>query len=421
MQVFKFGGASTSSIERIQQIPAILQRYPNDTLLLVVSAMGKTTSALEKLTRAYYQGENEKALTIFRQIKQQHFDIAKYLLVTHYLPCEKQMETFFTEVEWLLHDKPVRNFDYYYDQIVCLGELLASSILSAYLNEVGLTHPWVDARDLLRTDKHFREGQIDWQLSAKNVQQSLLPLFQKHRMVLTQGFIASTDENENCTLGLEGSDYSAAIFARLLQAKSVTLWKDVDGIMNADPALHPEAQLISRLSYEEAIEMACFGARIIHPKALQPLQEAQIPLLVKSFLHPEREGSIIQQEVKNETTPILVTKASQVLVTCKTSHLELAAEHALTALLQMLEALSLRPNLLQLDAVSIQVCLTDDPEKMEAFALQAAAQFLVQLEKGMELLTLRHPLPGQLEELTKNKTVRLLQQSGQTVHALLQV
>ena len=256
MKIFKFGGASVNNVERIQQLVAILKSYSGEKLLIVISAMGKTTNALEKVAEAFYSGHKDEALELFRQIKEAHLNTAKYLLVHNYLAAETQLKDFFTEVEWLLHDKPVRHYDYYYDQIVCVGELLSTSIVSAYLAESGIDNQWIDVRDLFRTDSNFRDAAIDWAYSEKKVKEEIAPLYKETDIVLTQGFIGATADNESTTLGREGSDYTAAVFANMLDAESQTIWKDVEGVMNADPKLFPEATILRELNYDEVIEMA---------------------------------------------------------------------------------------------------------------------------------------------------------------------
>src|SRR5690242_4259725 len=229
MKIFKFGGASVNNYERIQNVKDILSLYKNEKLVVIISAMGKTTNALEKVAEAFFKGNKDEALQLFGVIKNQHLNTAKYLLVTHYNRCEEHLNNFFTEVEWLLHDKPVREYDYYYDQIVPVGELLSTSIVSFYLNESGITNKWMDVRDIIRTDDNFRDANVDWNYTAKkakniveltvNGQQSTVDI------LLTQGFIGSTDENESTTLGREGSDFTAAIFANILNAENITIWK----------------------------------------------------------------------------------------------------------------------------------------------------------------------------------------------------
>jgi len=257
MKVFKFGGASVSTVERVQNVANILSLYKEDKLVIIISAMGKTTNALEKVTEAFFAGHREEALQLFGVVKNQHLTTAKYLLVTQYNACSEQLNNFFTEAEWLLHDKAVRGYDYYYDQLVCIGELLSTCIVSHYLNEGGIANKWVDVRDIIRTDDNFRDANIDWNFTAKKVEQLNTEL--ANNIILTQGFIGSTDENESTTLGREGSDYTAAVFANLLNAESQTIWKDVEGVMNADPKKFPDAQLMPELSFDEVIEMAYYG------------------------------------------------------------------------------------------------------------------------------------------------------------------
>ena len=268
MKVFKFGGASTNSYDRIRNLAGILENHKEEKILIVISAMGKITNALEKVVDAFYEERNEDALKLFEKIKTYHLNQLKYLITLYWEKATNQLNDFFTEVEWLLHDKPVKDYNYYYDQIVCSGELLSSTLISYFLNEKKLLNQWIDVRDLLRTDDTFRDAKVDWNISKKNVSEKLLPLFSENNFVVTQGFIASTDENESTTLGREGSDYTAAIFANLLNAESVTIWKDVNGVMNADPKDFNDAVTIEELSYKEVIEMAYYGAQVIHPKTI---------------------------------------------------------------------------------------------------------------------------------------------------------
>src|SRR5665213_2169469 len=224
MKVFKFGGASINSFERIMNLVPILENHKDEKILIVVSAIGKMTNALEKVVDAFYEERNEDALHLFQKIKKYHLDQVKYLITLNWEKATNSVNDFFTEVEWLLHDKPVKDYNYYYDQIVCSGELLSSTLLSYFLNEKKIHNQWIDVRDILRTDDTFRDAKVDWEVSRKNMAEKLLPLFDKSNLVITQGFIGSTDENESTTLGREGSDYTAGIFAELLDAESLTIW-----------------------------------------------------------------------------------------------------------------------------------------------------------------------------------------------------
>jgi len=419
MQVFKFGGASVNSVERIKNVAGILRSFPQQKILIVISAMGKTTNALEKVVEAFYNNQPEQALQLFEQVKNQHLTTAKYLLVQHYLACEKQMRDFFTEVEWLLHDKPVREFDYYYDQVVCAGELLSTAIVSAFLNEEGITNQWLDVRDIFRTDDNFRDANIDMAFTTRRVIEKVLPVFTTHNLIITQGFIGATDENESTTLGREGSDYSAAVFANILNAESLSIWKDVEGVMNADPKQFPDAQLISELNYDEIIEMAYYGAQVIHPKTIKPLQNKDIPLQVKCFLDASLPGTIIHNKNVSHLPPIIVVKDNQVLVHLHTQDFSFIGEQPMSRLYEIFAEVKIKPNLIQTGAVSLVVCLDDRPEKIEKFAGTASAMFEVIVEKGLSLLTIRHYRDALLQRLTGNKKTVLRQQSEDTVQVLL--
>lgn len=419
MHVFKFGGASVNSVDRVKNIAGILRHYPEEKLLIVISAMGKTTNALEKVVDAFFAGNREQALALFNNIKQNHLTTAKYLLVKNYLATEKQLIDFFTEVEWLLYDKPARSYDYYYDQVVCVGELLSTAIISAYLNEEGIANQWVDVRDIIRTDDNFRDASIQWQETQQHINTIIVPLFNENRMVITQGFIGCTDENESTTLGREGSDYTAAVFANMLNAKAQTIWKDVESVMNADPKQFPGAQPIHELNYDEVIEMAYYGAQVIHPKTIKPLQNKDIPLYVKCFLNPALEGTCIHDEPVKNLPPIIVIKENQVLVHLHSKDFSFVGEKPISRLYEILAEIKIKPNLLQSGAVSLMLCLDDRPDKIEKLALAAAELFDVQVEKGLSLLTIRHYTNETLAELTRGKTIVLKQQSPETVQVLM--
>jgi aspartate kinase len=419
MKVFKFGGASVNSIDRIKNVGTILQQYQGQKLLVVISAMGKTTNALEKVVEAFYSHKKEEALQLFEQVKQQHLTTAKYLLVTHYLACEAQLKDFFTEVEWLLHDKPVRGFDYYYDQVVCAGELISTTIVSFFLNETGIKNHWIDVRDIFRTDDNFRDANIDWAYTQDQVTKSVLPLFNSTDMILTQGFIGSTDENESTTLGREGSDYSAAIFANMLDAESQTIWKDVEGVMNADPKQYKEAQLISELNYNEVIEMAYYGAQVIHPKTIKPLENKQIPFYVKCFLDASLPGTVIKKQTLKNLPPIIVLKENQAMIQMKSKDFSFVGEKPVGQLYHLFEELNIKPNLTQNGAITFTCVLDDWPEKIEKLALEASAVFDVEVLKGLKLLTIRHYHKEIFEKLTEGKNILLRQQTPETIQVLL--
>jgi len=419
MKVFKFGGASVNSIERIKNVGTILQQYREQKILVVISAMGKTTNALEKVVEAFYNNKKEEALQLFEQVKQQHLTTAKYLLVTHYLACENQLKDFFTEVEWLLHDKPARDFDYYYDQVVCVGELLSTSIVSFYLNEAGIKNQWIDVRDVFRTDDNFRDANIDWAYTQQKVASDVMPRFNTTDIILTQGFIGSTDENESTTLGREGSDYTAAIFANMLDAESQTIWKDVEGVMNADPKQFPDAKLISELNYTEAIEMTYYGAQVIHPKTIKPLQNKQIPFYVKCFLDPSLPGTVISKQTVKNLPPIIVLKDNQAMIELNSKDFSFVGEKPVGQLYHLFEELNIKPNLTQNGAITFTCVLDNRAEKIEKLALEASSVFDVEVMKGLKLLTIRHYNKEIVEKLTEGKTILLRQQTPETIQVLL--
>jgi aspartate kinase len=419
MNVFKFGGASVNSIERIQMVADILRSYPHEKLLVVISAMGKTTNALEKVVDAFYQHKKEEALQLFEAVKQTHLTTAKYLLVTHYNETLEHLSACFTEVEWLLHDKPVRDYDYYYDQVVCVGELLSTVIVSAYLNEMNIANRWIDVRDIFRTDDNFRDAGIDWAFTQQRVNNDIVPLFQQTDIVITQGFIGATDENESTTLGREGSDYTAAVFANMLNAKSQVIWKDVEGVMSADPKEFADAQLISELNYDEVIEMAYYGAQVIHPKTIKPLQNKGIPLYVKCFLDKQLPGTVIHNKTLKGLPPIIVLKQQQALIQLHSKDFSFVGEKPVADLYHLLSDSKVKPNLMQTGAVTIHVCLDDRSDKIEKVALAASEFFEVQVEKGLTLLTIRHYNEELLQKMIAGHRIELRQQSPETVQILM--
>lgn len=419
MKVFKFGGASVNSTDRVRNTGDILKGYSGEKLLVVISAMGKTTNALEKVVEAFYSNRRDDALALFEQVKQQHLTTAKYLLVLNYLACEQQLRDFFTEVEWMLHDKPVRGFDYYYDQVVCVGELLSTSIVSHYLNEVGVANKWLDVRDIFRTDDNFRDATIDWNFTTVRVADTVKPVFSNVDIVLTQGYIGSTDENESTTLGREGSDYTAAVFANMLEAESLTIWKDVESVMNADPKRFPEAQPLPELNYNEVIEMAYYGAQVIHPKTIKPLQNKSIPLYVKCFLDPSLPGTVIHNQHLKQLPPIIVLKDKQVMLQLNSKDFSFVGEHYVGQLYHLFEKIKIKPNLTQNGAISF-VCVVDDQgERTERLALEATSLFDTQIIKDLSLLTIRHYTGDSLEKLTAGRKVLLKQQTPDTVQVLM--
>ena len=417
MRVFKFGGASINSLERIKNTGEIIS-HQQGQLLIIVSAMGKTTNALEAVVNAYFEGRKEEAIQLFEQVKKSHNNLVKYLLNLQAATTETKLLDFYTEVEWLLYDRPVQDYDYYYDQIVCVGELLSTSIMYHYLLEKGLRVKWIDVRDVLRTDDNFRAAAVDWEVTNQKLQEIVVPLYNDYDIVLTQGFIGSTDENESTTLGREGSDFSAAIFANLMNSESVTIWKDVEAVMSADPRSFPDAAIIPALSYTEVIEMAYYGAQVIHPKTIKPLQNKNIPLYVKSFLDPSLPGTIINKTAVKNLPPVIVVKEKQVLVKFRTLDFSFIEGQPIEILHGIFEAVRYMPNLRQHTAITFLSSFDDQQEKIQEIAVSASAHFDVSLERELTLLTIRHYTPESIEQYAGNKEMVLMQKTAETVQIL---
>lgn len=419
MKVYKFGGASINSVERFKNTAKIIKDHSGQKLLVVISAMGKTTNALEKVAEAFYAGNKEEAIRLFQLVKESHLNTIKYITVKNALAAESQLNDFFTEVEWLLYDKPVRNYDYYYDQIVCSGELMSTAMMYHHLLEEGVNAHWMDVRDIVRTDDNFRDAGVDWTFTGNRIQEAIVPLFGKYDVVITQGFIGATDENESTTLGREGSDYTAAIFANLMNGESVTIWKDVESVMNADPRKFEDAVNIYSLSYAEVIEMAYYGAQVIHPKTIKPLQNKNIPLFVKNFINPGLQGTSISNQLSKKLPPIIVIKENQALLQFKSKDFSFVEEKPVEELHEIFKTIKIKPNLSQNTAISLLCCFDDRPEKIEKLALDASGIFDVELERNLTLLTIRHYDVETYQKLTAGKTVVLLQKTPETVQAVI--
>lgn len=418
MKIYKFGGASINNIERIQHSAQIISNSASSKLLVVISAMGKTTNALEKVAQEFFIGNGENAMKLFNEIKESHTEIIRALILEKAPLAERQVLDFFTEVEWLLHDRPGREFDYYYDQIVCCGELLSSTIMAHYLEQSGQKIKWLDVRDVIRTDKNFRDASVDWDYTRNQVQHNIIPLFDEYDIVVTQGFIGATYENESTTLGREGSDYSAAIFGNLTHADSVTIWKDVEAVMSADPRSFPDAVAIPHLSFTEVIEMAYYGAQVIHPKTIKPLQNKNIPLFVKSFLNPALPGTAIDGEPDSNLPPLIVIKKDQILIRFSSKDFSFVGDKPMQRLLELCSTIKFKPNLSQNTAISILNSFNNQPDKIRKLTTGASEFFDVKPEKGLELLTIRHYNNETIERLTAGKNIILVQKTEDTIQVL---
>ena len=297
--------------------------------------------------------------------------------------------------------------------------MLSTAIVSNYLNTAGIKNHWVDVRDIIRTDDNFRDANVDIDFTQSKIQEIILPIFNTTNIVITQGFIGSTDENESTTLGREGSDYTAALFANMIDAESLTIWKDVEGVMNADPKEFNDAKFINALSYDEVIEMAYYGAQVIHPKTIKPLQNKNIPLHVRCFLNPGAVGTIISNKYVQQLPPIVVLKQNQVLINLSSKDFSFVGEKPMVRLYEIFAELKIKPNLTQNAAISILICIDDLQEKIEKLALMASEIFDVQLEKNLTLLTIRHYNPAIINKLSKDKTIVLEQKTKDTIQMLM--
>ena len=417
MKVFKFGGASVKNADAVRNVANILKRYRDESLIIVVSAMGKTTNALELVAESYVKKDG-KAFEILNGIKQAHYEIIKDLLGENH-EVYSDVNDSFVAVEWVLEEEPHENYDYNYDQIVSVGELVSSKILSAFLNHEGLKNGWLDARDIILTDNMYREGWVQWTETVDNAQRIAKPMVQENGFVVTQGFIGSTSENFTTTLGREGSDYTAAIFSYCLDAESMSIWKDVPGVLTADPRLFENVTKLDMLSYKEAIEMTYYGAKVIHPKTIKPLQNKSIPLYVKSFINPDGEGSLISDEVEDNYPPMVAVEQNQALIHISTRDFSFVAEHHMSELFAKIAEGRLQVNMMQNTAISFSICVNKIDDKVEKFAKSIEEHFKVKIEDGLELVTVRHYNEPILEELKRGKMILLEERIRQTVQLVM--
>lgn len=378
--------------------------------------MGKTTDALEKLCKSFVE-KTDYASEILNEIKQFHDKVMLELFENRNHPVFDEVANTFVEIEWMLEDEPHPDYDFNYDQIVSIGEFLSSRIVAAFLNQNKIDAKWVDARDFIHTDNTYREGIIDLEKTKSSIQ-TLKNTLSQH-VVVSQGFIGGTSENFTTTLGREGSDYSAAIFASCLEAESLTVWKDVSGIMNADPRLFSDAQKYDELPYSEALEMAYYGATIIHPKTVKPLQNADVPLYVKPFLEPNEKGTLIHSLAKldNNITAKIV-KQNQMLMSISTKDFSFIDEHILIFLLQSISKVNIKINMMQRSALSLSICFNQDEIKLEKLLAILKDKFNCKYNQDLSLLTLRHYKKNEIESFTIGKTVIIEQFSRNTAQII---
>lgn len=387
-QVFKFGGASVKDAEGIKNLAEIVKLNIAEPLLIVISAMGKTTNALEKLTYSYFH-QKEDIDEFFYEVKNYHFQVLHQLFHDESHPVFDEINNTFVEIDWIIEDEPQDAYDFIYDQIVSIGELVSTKIVSHYLNNIGVNNIWLDARSYIQTNNTYREAKIDWTKTEALIQKDL-PKLLESQIAITQGFIGNTSENFTTTLGREGSDFTAAIFASCLNAEAVTVWKDVPGILNADPKLFTDCHKFDELSYAEAIEMTYYGATVIHPKTIKPLQNKLIPLYVKPFLAPKEKGTIIKEALVEITTPIIIVKQNQILVTLKTRDLSFITENHLKEIFKAFADNNIKVNTLQISALSFSASFDFRADKFEAFKTTVQTNFELRFNADLKLITIRH-------------------------------
>ena len=418
IKVFKFGGFAVSDAKSVKNLAKIVGTNSTDQILIIVSAMGKTTDALEKLCKSYVEG-NDDAQEILKSIKQFHENIMIELFETKVHPVFDEIANTFVEIEWMLEDEPHPNYDFNYDQIVSIGEFLSSRIVAAYLNENNINTKWMDARDFIHTDNTYREGIIDMDKTRSSM--PVIKNLLEKQTIITQGFIGGTSENFSTTLGREGSDYSAAIFASCLNAESLTVWKDVPGIMNADPRLFKQAEKYDELPYSEALEMAYYGATVIHPKTIKPLQNAGVPLFVRPFLFPEEKGTRIDSSAKlNTDISAIIVKQDQMLLSISSKDFSFIDEQILIFLLQRISEAHIKLNMMQRSALSLSVCFNQDETKFIKLLDILKDKFKCKYNEGLDLLTVRHFKRDELETIIGGRTVIMEQFSRNTAQIILQ-
>ena len=413
MLVFKFGGASVKDADGIINLASVVKKFEGNQLLIVVSAMGKTTNALERLTEAYFD-QDGTADEVFEEIKQYHYAILEQLF-DHSNTVFDDVANTFVEIDWIIEEEPHDDYDFIYDQVVSIGELVSTRIVSAYLNKAGLKSQWLDVRGYIHTDNTYREGMVQWDKTRASIAHDV-PAMLQNGIVVTQGFLGGTSENFTTTLGREGSDYTASIFASCLGAESVTTWKDVPGILNADPKYFEDTIKFDELTYTEAIEMTYYGASVIHPKTIKPLQNAKIPLLVKSFTHPDEPGTVIKEDGVNKfVKPIIILKQNQVLISLTTKDYSFISENHLSSIFGLFAQTHLKVNVSQTSALSFTVCFDYYAERFKKLLAALNTDFKVKYNEGLSLVTVRHYSPGYIKELTAGKTILLEQVSRNTM------
>jgi len=419
MQVFKFGGASVKDADAVRNVVEIIQNQAEPPYLVVVSAMGKTTNALEAILKACIDG-NESLWQQVDELKAFNFSIARELFQGAHTGIMDELENLLFDLEFFLEHKPDdQQYGFLYDQVVSFGELLSSKIVSQYLKMQGITNKWIDARNFILTDRQHRAAAVNWDKTIEAIDRKLQNLV-NDMPVITQGFLGATEQKETTTLGREGSDYSAGIFAYALDAEKVVVWKDVPGVLNADPYYFEDAVKFNTLSYQEAIEMTFYGAKVLHPRTIKPLQNKSIPLEVRSFIHPTERGTWIDEHGQSPTSaPVIIFQSKQALLKLSTLDYDFIAEEKLSTIFKHLAAAGLTINLMNTSAITFAFCTEMDAEKIAAFYEGLKADFAMESKEDLELLTIRHFNRSIIEELVSGKQILLENNDGETIQMVL--
>ena len=411
--VVKFGGASTKDVESIINVGEILSSYENNELVIIFSAMGKVTNMLENVVESYVQ-KNTDLFTVLQKVKDFHANILNELFDEKHIIFD-EVNNLFVEIEWVLEEQSNQDYSYDYDQIVSIGEFLSTKIMSAYLQQIGFANCLFDARDLIKTDNSYRNAKVDWEITTTCIKTQI-----KGKHCITQGFVGCTSENFTTTLGREGSDFSAAILAFCLEAKEVVIWKDVPGMMNADPKYFKSSKLLEKISFDEAIELAYFGAKVIHPKTIQPLKKKQIPLLIKSFLNPKSKGSQIAEGVTTfPEIPSFIIKENQILISISDTSLSFIVETHISKIFALLAKHGVSVNMMQNSAVSFSLCVDDDKYKIPALIADLQDDFAVYYNNNLSLCTIRNYTKNSAKDFLKAKKILLEQRSRNTLQLVV--
>ena len=414
MQVFKFGGASVKDANGVKNMAKVLQKVGYKNTLIVVSAMGKTTNALELVIKNYFENKAELQSAL-QDVKKYHNEILLDLFDEEHHPVYKKVTAFFDELSSFLKTNKSPDYNFVYDQVIGYGELVSTVIISNYLNSVGIKSHWLDVREHIKTDNYYRRANVNWE----DTQRLITANFNKSILNITQGFLGSDPNNFTTTLGREGSDYTAAIYAYCLNADSVTIWKDVPGVLNADPRYFENAQLLNQISYREAIELAFYGASVIHPKTLQPLQGKEIPLYVKSFLNPEASGTRIGKNITlDPMLPCFIVKKNQVLISLSSLDFSYIVEENISDIFNLLHLYKMKVDVIQNSAISFSVCVDNIYNNLEKLVHHLKAKFKVTCHENVSLYTVRHYTQAAINQIEAGKTVLLKQLTQETVQVV---